>query len=152
MNSLFAVVLLPYDKWTGFSIWGMRLHAHASTHTQNIKDVQKKACLVSFKKLQVVWQIAHLKQQCFLSFTFYITQRSYEKIICIFYFIGSVMKIALYFYFLYINKKKHKWWNNHFSDILTYRLNLKNSSLFFLIQDNFMFFFKKNVMAPFYYG
>ena len=70
----------------------------------------KKARLVSFEKLQGVRQIARLKQQRFLSFTFYITQRSYEKIMCIyfFYFIGSVVKIKLYFYFLYINKKKHE--------------------------------------------
>ena len=30
-------------------------------------------------------QIARLKQQRFLSFTFYITQRSYEKIMCIYF-------------------------------------------------------------------
>ena len=37
-------------------------------------------------------------------------------------------------------KKKHECWNNRFSDVFTYRLNLKNSaSFFFLIQDNFMF-------------
>ena len=35
------------------------------------------------------------------SFTFYKTQRSYKKIMCVFYFIGSVVKI-LCFYFLYI--------------------------------------------------
>ena len=46
----------------------------------------KKARLVSFEKLQGVRQIARLKQQRFLSFTFYITQRSYEKIMCIYLF------------------------------------------------------------------
>ena len=65
--------------------------------------MQKKACLVSFKKHNT-----GLKQQRFLPFTFYITQRSYKKIICIFYFISSVVKIELNFYFLYINKKKHE--------------------------------------------
>ena len=43
-----------------------------------------KARLVSLKKLQGVRQIARLKQQRFLSFIFYITQRSYEKIMCIY--------------------------------------------------------------------
>ena len=40
----------------------------------------KKVCLVWFKKIQGVRQIAPLKQQRFLSFTFYKTQKSYEKI------------------------------------------------------------------------
>ena len=105
----------------------MQSHAHASTHAQNIRDVQKKARIVLFKKLQGVRRIARLKQQRFLSFTFYITQRSCEKIICIFYFIGVVVKIALYFHFLYIKKKKHEWWNNHFSDVfivLTWKILL----------------------------
>ena len=50
-------------------------------------------CLI--RKIQCVRQIARLKQQLSLSFTFYKTQRSYEKIICICYFIGSVVKIVL---------------------------------------------------------
>ena len=34
----------------------------------------------------------------------------------------------------------HKGWQINFSDVFTYRFNLKNfASLFFLIQDNFMF-------------
>ena len=61
----------------------------------------KKACLVWLKRLQSVWQIAHLKQQCFLSFTFYKMQRSCEKIMCISLFIGFVVKIVLYLHFLY---------------------------------------------------
>ena len=73
----------------------------------------------------------------FTSFTFYIiTQKNYEIIIC--YLIGSVVKIVLYFYFLYTKddgpqqiKKKHGEWNNNFSDVFTYRLNLKHfASLF----------------------
>ena len=40
-------------------------------------------------------QIAHLKQQHSLSFTFRKTQRSYEKIMFICYFIDSVVKIVL---------------------------------------------------------
>ena len=39
----------------------------------------KEACLVWLKKLQSVQQIKHLKQQRFLYFNFYKTQRSYEK-------------------------------------------------------------------------
>ena len=57
--------------------------------------------------------------------TFYKMQRSHEKIMCICYFIGSLVKIVLYLHFLDINderlwqiKKKHEWWNNRFSDIL----------------------------------
>ena len=42
----------------------------------------KKTRLVWLKKLQGVRQIARLKQR-YLSFTFYKTQRSYEKIMCI---------------------------------------------------------------------
>ena len=62
-----------------------------------------------------VWQIACLKQHCFLSFTFYKTQISYKRIMCICYFIGSVVKILLYLHFLYTKddrpqqiKKKHE--------------------------------------------
>ena len=86
-----------------------RMHMPLDT-PKTLETWGKKARLFSFKKLQGVRQIARLKQQRFLSFTFYITQRSYEKIMCIyfFYFIGSVVKIKLYFYFLYINKKKHE--------------------------------------------
>ena len=67
---------------SGFGIWDMWSHAHTSAHAWNIRDVQKKAHFVWFKKLQGVWQITHLKQQCFLSFTFYKTQRSYKKFMC----------------------------------------------------------------------
>ena len=55
----------------------------------------KKSMLCLIRKIQCVRQIARLKQQLSLSFTFYKTQRSYEKIICICYFIGSVVKIVL---------------------------------------------------------
>ena len=69
----------------GFSIWGVQLHAHDSAHAYNIRDVQKKARLVWFKKFQGVWQIARLKQQRFLSFTFYQIQRSYQRIMCVYF-------------------------------------------------------------------
>ena len=55
-------------------------------YTRPKHRLAKKARLVLFKKLQGVRQIACLKQQRFLSFTFYITQRSYEKIMCIYLF------------------------------------------------------------------
>ena len=68
-------------------------------------------------------QITRLKR--FLSSAFCKTQRSYEKIMCICYFIGSVVKIILYLHFLHTKdkrlwqiKKKHEWSNNHFSDLL----------------------------------
>ena len=59
----------------------------------------KKAHLAWLKKLQGVQQITRLKQ-CFLSFTFHIAQKLYEKImwfIC--YLIGLVVKIVLYLHF-----------------------------------------------------
>ena len=66
--------------YAGFGILGVRSHARARLYT-----LQKKARLVSFKKLQGVRQITRLKQQRFLSFTFYITQKSYAKM-CIYLF------------------------------------------------------------------
>ena len=58
---------------------------HTPLHTPKTLDVQKKHFLAWFKKLQGVPQIACLKQQRFLSFTFYKTQRSYEKIMCVYF-------------------------------------------------------------------
>ena len=75
------------------------------THTPKTLEVQKKAWLVWFKKLQGVRQIARLKQR-FLSFTLYKTERSYKKII-FFYFIGSMVKIVC-FYFPYIKDDRLK--------------------------------------------
>ena len=49
-----------------------------------LKTCKKKACLVRLRKLQGVRQIARLKQQRSLSFIFCETQRSYEKIMCIY--------------------------------------------------------------------
>ena len=56
---------------------------HLFTHLKH--RCAKKALLVWFKKLQGVSQITRLKQQCFLYFTFYKTQRSYEKIMCVYF-------------------------------------------------------------------
>ena len=55
------------------------------------------------------------------------------------YLIGSVVETVLYLHFLYTKDgrfpqiiEKHEWWNNRFSDVFTYRLNLKHfASLFF---------------------
>ena len=45
----------------------------------------KKPRLVWFKKLQGMRQIALLKKQRFLSFTFYKTQSSFQKIMCVYF-------------------------------------------------------------------
>ena len=58
---------------------------HMPLHTsKTLETCKKKHTLFNSKKLQGVQQITCLKQQCFLSFTFYKTQRSYEKIMCIY--------------------------------------------------------------------
>ena len=58
----------------------------------------KKSTPCLIKKLQGVRQIARLKQQCLLSFSFYKTQSSYKKIMCLFFnFIGLVVKIMFLF-------------------------------------------------------
>ena len=94
-----------------------------------MKRVFACACLCTRLKQQQ--QIPRLKQQRFLSFTFYITQRSYKKIMCIYIYIFFTKRTI---------KKKHEWWNNHFLDMFTYPLNLKHfASLCFQKKDNFMF-------------
>ena len=90
---------------SGFGIRGMWLHVHTSAHAWNIRDVQKKAHLVWFKTLQGVQQIAHLKQQCFLSSTFYKTQRSYKKFMCLF-FISLVQWWKLHVFILFAWRTK----------------------------------------------
>ena len=119
----------------------------------------KNARLVWLRKLPGVRQIARLKQQSFLSFPFYQTQRSYEKIMCIcllfYWFSGengiircshprrSIKEGVL--------KNFVKFTGKHLCQSV-FLLNLqaplssllivltcKNLSLFFLIQDNFMF-------------
>ena len=108
----------------GLGIWGVR----SPLHKPKIETCKKNVpCLI--KKLQGVQQIACLKQQCFLSPTFSKIQKSYEKIMCICYFIDSVVKVVLYLHFLYTKDNRlrqikketwnNHWWNNHFSDIFT---------------------------------
>ena len=59
-------------------------YTHMPLHMPKTLEMCKKSMPCLIKKLQGVWQIAHLKQQRFLSFTFYKTQRSYKKIMCIY--------------------------------------------------------------------
>ena len=131
-------------------------HAIASTYLcTHLKHLRcaKKAHLLWLKKLQGVQQITHLKQCFYLSKilqeTFKdLTRKSYT-FIC--YFIDSVVKIVLYLHFLYTKgnrlqqiKKKQKWWNNSFSEVFTYRLNLKHFASFFSDSrsNNFVLFFQ----------
>ena len=121
-----------------------RAIARARLYTRLKHRRTKIARLVSFKKLQGVRQIALLKQ-CFLSFTFYITQRSYEKIMCIYFLFHwfSGENCIIFLFSLHKERQTSKELKRNMNDgtiVFTYRLNLKNSSsLFFLIQDNFMF-------------
>ena len=83
-------------------LWHMRRAiacVRLCTHLKH-RDVLKKAHLVWLTRLQGVLQIARPKQS-FLSFNFYKTQRSYDKI-CAFicYFIVSAVKTVLYLHFL----------------------------------------------------
>ena len=63
-------------------------------HTQN-RDVQKKAHFA--KSFKVCGRLHTQNNVFYLSLS--IKQRSYEKISCICYFIGSVVKIVLYLHF-----------------------------------------------------
>ena len=117
--------------------------AHPCTHLKHRKRT-KKARLVWLKKLQGVLQIARLKQQRSLSFTFCKTKRSYEKIMCIYFlfhwFIGkSLLSEAATRGVLYktVFLKFAKFTRKHLcqslifnklavvADVFTYRLNLK---------------------------
>ena len=73
--------------------------AHMALHMPETLEMCKKSMPCLIEKLQGVRQIAHLKEQHFLFFTFYKTQRPCKKIMC--YFIGSVVKIVLYLHFFY---------------------------------------------------
>ena len=71
------------------------------------KTCKKKARFVWLKKLQGMRTIARLKQRFFLSFTFYKTDRSYERIMCIY------LIICLLFY----------WFNGEKCIIFTFSLH-----------------------------
>ena len=121
-------------------------HTRMPLHMPKTLETCKKRHLVWLKVLRGVRQITRLRQHFFK----YLTRKS-----CIFisYFIDSVVKIVLYLHFLYTKdnrlwqiKKKHEWWNNHFSDVFTYCLNLKHfASLFFLMQKVKTLFFSFNL-------
>ena len=70
----------------------------------------KKARLVWLKQLQGVWQITRLEQR-FLSFTFYKTQRYYEKIMCI-YFLFRWFSGENCIIFTFSLHHSHKKWND----------------------------------------
>ena len=112
------------------------------------RDVLKKAHLFWLKKPQAAAD-GTSKTTTFFIFHFYITQRSYEKIMCIYllfdWFSGENCITFTFFYTkddrLRQIKKKHEWCNNRFSDVFC--LNLKHfASLFFLTEDNFILWIK----------
>ena len=122
------IYVLYYIQWSplqhispGFGIWD-RTRTPLDT-PKTLETCKKIARLVWLKKLQGVRKIARLKQQRFLSFTFYKTHRSYEKscaFIC--YFIGSVVKIVLYLHFLYIKDDR----------LQQIKKNIHDGTIFFL--------------------
>ena len=67
----------------------------------------------------------------------------------VYLFIWLVQWWKLYYIYIFFTQrmtdfdrleKKHEWWNNHFSDVFTYYLNLEHfASFFFLAKDSFMF-------------
>ena len=117
MGMLFFINLLMLKMGNQALAYEARNHMRTPMcMPKTLEMCQKKTCLVWLKKLQGVTQIAHLRQQCFLSATFYKIQRPYKKIMCICYFIRSVVKIVLYLHFFYTKddwfqqiKKKHEW-------------------------------------------
>ena len=131
----------------------------------------KKTRLVWLKKLRGMWQIARLKQQSFLSFTFYQTQRSYEKIICIcllFYWFSGENGIIRSSHLRHsikegILKNVVKFTGKHLCQgvflinlqvlmtSLLIALTCTNLSLFFLMQDNFVLN-KEFILKCFYHN
>ena len=82
-----------------------------------------------------------------LSSTFYKIQRSYEKIMCICYFIGSLVKIVLYLHFLDINDKDFDKLKRNMNDgtivFLTSCLSfLSDTRSFHFLNKEFILFFQ----------
>ena len=118
-----------------------------------------------------MWQITRLKQQSFLSFTFYQTQRSYEKIICIcllFYWFSGENGIIRSSHLRHsikegILKNVVKFTGKHLCQgvflinlqvlmtSLLIALTCTNLSLFFLMQDNFVLN-KEFILKCFYHN
>ena len=126
-------------------------------HTPETLETCKKS-FFWLKKFPGVWQITRLKQESFLSFPFYQTQRSYEKITCIcllFYWFSGENGIRSshprYSTKEGVLKNFVKFTGKHLCqsvflinlqaplNSLLIVLTCKNLSLFFLIQDNFIF-------------
>ena len=141
-------------------LWHMRCTiAHTCLYTR-LKHWRhtKKTRLVWLKKLWGMQQITRLKQQSFLSFPFYQTQRSYEKIICIcllfYWFIGEngIIRSSHLRHSIKegILKNVVKFTGKHLCQgvflinlqvlmtSLLIPLTCTNLSLFFLMQDNFL--------------
>ena len=118
---------------------------HTPLHTTKTLETSKKSmpCLIKNASRSVADCTS--KKQCFLSFTFYKTQRSYKKIMCVYFlFHWFSGENCMFLFCLHKGRQTSKELKRNmkycFSDVFTYHLNLKNFvSLFFLIQDNFMF-------------
>ena len=101
---------------------------------------KNKPCLI--KKASRCAADRTSKTTTFFIFHFLVTQRSYGKIMCIYllfdWFSGE--NCIIFTFSLHKGqqiKKKHERWNNRFSDVFTYCLNLKYfASLFFPTKDN----------------
>ena len=115
---------------------------------QNISELLllKRYMITWFKKLQGMRQIVHLKQTCFLSFTFYKTQRSYKKIMYVYFlFYWFNGENCMFLFSSHKGQQTSKELKRKMNDgtivflaslliVLTWKF-----VLFFLIQDNFMF-------------
>ena len=81
-------------EYSGFGIWGVRSHAHASAHALNIGDGQKKLFLI--KKASRCAADRTLKQQVFyLSLSIKHKDVTRKSCVFVYYFIGSVVKMVL---------------------------------------------------------
>ena len=128
-------------------LWQMR-HVIACTRFYTrlkIRDVWKKTLSSLIQKASRCAADCTSKIATLFSFTFYITQRSYEKTMCIYFLFHwfSDENCIIFLFSLHKERQTSKELKRNMNDgtiVFTYRLNLKNSSsLFFLIQDNFMF-------------
>ena len=93
-------------------------------HMPKTSETCQKSTPCLIKKASRCVAVCTSKTTTFFVFHFrYNMQRFYKKIVCICYLIGSLVKIKLYLFSLCTKddrlwqiKKKHDWWNNHFSD------------------------------------
>ena len=135
------------------SFWIQALAYEACDHIRTplhmpktLRDALKKACLIWLTRLQGVLQIERLKQR-FLSFTFYKTQRSCEKIMCLYLLFHCFSgENCIYISFTQrttdFDRLKKRNMNDGtivFLTSLLIALTWNILLLFFLTQDNFMF-------------